>query len=98
MMPYQEARSLAESSKGPTASKNDRTDRNPGMTRFVQRSSALYGGTAFFSLVQTFSQRMHKCSGSPMPSPPKKKKKKERRRFLQGIEISVLDSTGINVT
>ena len=25
------------------------------------------GGTAFFSLVQTFRQRMRKCSGSPIP-------------------------------
>ena len=39
-MPYREARSVAESSEGPTASKSDRTGRNPGMTRLVRRSSA----------------------------------------------------------
>ena len=71
-MPYREARSVAESSEGPTASKSDRTGRNPGMTRLVRRSSATSGGTAFFSLVQTFRQRIRKCSGSPMPSLPKK--------------------------
>ena len=65
-MPYRKARSVAESSKGPTASKSDRTGRNPGMTRLVRRSSAASGGTAFFSLVQTFRQRMRKCSGSPI--------------------------------
>ena len=54
-MPYRVARSVAESSEGPTASKSDRTDRNPGMTRLVRRSSATSGGTAFFSLVQTCS-------------------------------------------
>ena len=43
-----EARSVAESSEGPTASKSDRTGRNPGMTRLVRRSSATSGGTAFF--------------------------------------------------
>ena len=45
-MPYREARSVAESSEGPTASKSDRTGRNPGMTRLVRRSSAMSGGTA----------------------------------------------------
>ena len=39
-MPYREARSVAESSEGPTASKSDRTGRNPGMTRLVRRSSS----------------------------------------------------------
>ena len=67
-MPYREARSVAESSEGPTASKSDRTGRNPGMTRLVRRSSAGSGGTAFFCLVQTLRQRMRKCSGSPIPS------------------------------
>ena len=71
-MPYREARSVAESSEGPTASKSDRTGRNPGMTRLVRRSSATSGGTAFFSLAQTFRQRMRKCSGSPIRSIPKK--------------------------
>ena len=65
-MPYREARSVAESSEGPTASKSDRTGRNPGMTRLVRRSSTMSGGTAFFSLVQTFRQRMPKCSASPI--------------------------------
>ena len=50
-MPYREARSVAESSEGPTASKSDRMGRNPGMTRLVRRSSATSGGTALFSLV-----------------------------------------------
>ena len=63
-MPCREARSVAESSEGPTSSKSDRTARNPGMTRLVRRSSATSGVTAFFSLVQTFRQRVHKCSGS----------------------------------
>ena len=92
-MPYREARSVAESSEGPTASKSDRTDRNPGMTRLVRRSSATSGGTAFFSLVQTFRHRMRKCFGSPIPSLPKKM----MYFYLQGIDISV-DSTGIEVT
>ena len=39
-MPHREARSVAESSEGPTASKSDRTGRNPGMTRLVRRSSS----------------------------------------------------------
>ena len=55
---YREARSVAESSKGPSVSKSDRTGRNPGMIRLVRRSSAMSGGTAFFSLVQTFRLRM----------------------------------------
>ena len=71
-MPYREANSVAGSSEGPTASKSDRTGRNPGVTRLVRRSSASSGGTAFFSHVQTFRQRMHKCSGSPLPSLPNK--------------------------
>ena len=69
-MPYREARSVAESSEGPTASKSDRTGRNPGMTRLVRRSSA---GVCVFSLAQTLRQRMRKCSGSSIPSLPKKK-------------------------
>ena len=36
----------SRSSEGPTASKSDCTDRNPGMTRLVRRSSAMSGGTA----------------------------------------------------
>ena len=71
-MPYREARSVAESSEGSTASKSDRTGRNPGMTRLVRRSSATSGGTAFFSLVQTFRRCMCKCSGSPIRTMPKK--------------------------
>ena len=90
-MPYREARSVAESSEGPTASKSDRTGRNPGMTRLVRRSSATTGGTAFFSLVQTFRQLMRKCSDSPIPTISK-----TRCWFLQGIDISV-ECTGINV-
>ena len=39
-MPYREARSVAESSEGPTTSKSDRTGRNPGMIRLVRRSSS----------------------------------------------------------
>ena len=50
-MPYREARSVAESSEGPTASKSDRTGRNPGMTRLVRRSSATSGGTVVGSVV-----------------------------------------------
>ena len=46
-MSYLEAKSVAESSEGPTASKSDRTGRNPGMTRLVRRSSAMFGSTAF---------------------------------------------------
>ena len=64
--------SVAESSEGPTASKSDRTGRNPGMTRLVRRSRATSGGTAFFSLVQTFRQRMRKCSGSPIRTIPRR--------------------------
>ena len=37
-MPYREARSVAESSEGPTAAKSDRTDRNPGMTRLKNKN------------------------------------------------------------
>ena len=71
-MPYREARSVAESSEGSTASKSDRTGRNPGMTRLVRRSSATSGGTAIFSLVQTFRRCMRKCSSSPIRTMPKK--------------------------
>ena len=46
-MLYREAKSVAESSEGPTASKSDRTGRNPGMTRLVRRSSATSGGNVF---------------------------------------------------
>ena len=70
-MPYREARSVAESSEAPTASKSDRTGRNPGMTRLVRRSSATSGGTAFFSLVEKSRKRMRKSSGSPLLSIPK---------------------------
>ena len=63
----------AAGSEGPTASKSDRTGRNPGMTRLVRRSSAMSGGTAFLTLVQTFGQRMRKCfSGSRIRTIPKK--------------------------
>ena len=82
-MPYREARSVTESSEGPTASKSDRTGRNLGMTRLVRRSSAMSGGTAFFSLVETFRQRMRKFSGSPIPSLAKKL----TCWFLPGIDI-----------
>ena len=82
-MPYREARSVAESSEGPTASKSDRTGLNPGMTRLVRRSRAMSGGTSFFSPVETFRQRTCKCSGSPIPSQPKKL----TCWFLQGIDI-----------
>ena len=71
-MPFREARSVAESSEGPTASKSDRAGRNPEMTPLVRRSSATSGGTAFFSLVQTFRQLMRKCSGFPIPTLSKK--------------------------
>ena len=101
-MSYREARSVAESSKGPTASKSDPTGRNPEMTRLVRRSSATSGGTALFSLVSTFRKRMRKCPGSPIPTIPKKSCcffyfSFFILVFLQGIEISV-DSKGINVT
>ena len=94
-MPYREARSVEESSEGPTASKSDRTGRNPGMTRLVRRSSATAGGTAFFSLVETFRQRIRKCSSSPMRSLPKKIRL--IAGFLHGIDLAG-DSTCINVT
>ena len=71
-MLYREARSVAESSEGPTASKSDRTGRNPGTIRLVRRSSVGSGGTAFFSLVQTFRPRMRQRSGSPIRSLPKR--------------------------
>ena len=71
-MPYREARSVSERSEWPTASKSDRTSRNPGMSRLVRRSSATSGGIAFFSLIQTFCQRMRKCSGSPIRTIPLK--------------------------
>ena len=71
-MPYREARSVAESSEGPTASKSDRTGRNPGMTRLVRHSSATSGDNAFFSLVQTFRQIMRRFSSSPIPTISKK--------------------------
>ena len=58
-LPHREARSVAESSEGATASKSDRTGRNPGMTRLVRRSSATSGGTSHFSLVQRFRQHTH---------------------------------------
>ena len=45
-MPLREARSVAERSEGPAASKSDCTGRNPGMTRLVRRSSATSGCTA----------------------------------------------------
>ena len=60
-MPYREARSVAESSEGPTASKSDGTGRNPWLTRLVRRSSATSGGTAF-------SPVFKQCSGSPIPT------------------------------
>ena len=47
-MPYREARSVAEISEGPTASKSDRTGRNPVMTRLIRRPSSTSGCTAFF--------------------------------------------------
>ena len=52
------------------------------------------GGTAFFSLVQTFLPRMRKCFGSPILS---LQKKNQHAGVLPGIDISV-DCTGINVT
>ena len=67
-MPYREVWSVAESSEGPTASKSDPTGQIPGMTRLVRRSSAMSGGTAFFSPVQTFLERMRNRSDLPIPS------------------------------
>ena len=97
-MPYRGARSVAESSEGPTASKSDRTGQNPGMTRLVRRSSATSGGTAFFSRVQTFRQRMRKLMFRLSDTyTTKKMKMLVNYNLLQGIEISV-DCTGINVT
>ena len=98
-MPYREARSVAESSEGSTASKSDRTGRNPGMTRLVRRSSATSGGTAILSLVQTFRRCMRKCSGSPIRTMPKKDAGifLFLFLFLRAIDISV-DCTCINVT
>ena len=49
-MSFREARSVAESSEGPTASKSDRMGRCHGTTRLVRRSSATSGATAFFLL------------------------------------------------
>ena len=95
-MPYREARSVAESSEGSTASKSDRTGRNPGMTRLVRRSSTTSGGTAIFSLVQTFRRCMRKCCGSPIRTMPKKDACLFFF-FLRAIDISV-DCTCINVT
>ena len=46
----------------------------------------------FLFLVQTFRQRMRKCSGSPVGNHTEK-----RCWFLREFDIS-LDSTGINVT
>ena len=48
-------RLVSESSQGPTATKSDRTGRNPWMTRLARRSSAMSrsGGTAFFSVGRT---------------------------------------------
>ena len=54
-MPYREARSVAESSGGPIASKSDRTGRNPGMTRLVRRSSAGCLEVLRFSLLFKYS-------------------------------------------
>ena len=91
-MPYREARSVAESSEGPTASKSDRTGRNPGMTRLVRRSSATSRGTAFFSLVQTFRQLMRKCSGSPIPTISRKD-----AGFYKKLTFQLIVQAGINV-
>ena len=88
-MPYREARSVAESSEGPTASKSDRTGQNPGMTRLVRRSSATSGGTSFFCRVQTFRQRMRKLMFR-LSDTYTTKKMKMLVKVLQGIEI---DST-----
>ena len=62
-MPYREARSVAESSEGPTASRR---------LVWYDAPAPVSGGTAFFSLVQTFRQRMRKCSGSSIARLPKK--------------------------
>ena len=70
-MPYREVRSVAKSSEGTTASKSDRTGRNPGMTRLVRRSSATSGGTAYFSRLvfkHSVSACVRKCSASPIPT------------------------------
>ena len=58
-MPYREARSVAESSEGSTASKSGRTGRSPGMTRLVRRSSATSGGNALFFLL--FNHSVSAC-------------------------------------
>ena len=50
-----EAKSVAESSGGPIASKSDRTGRNPGMTRLVRRSSAGCLEVLRFSLLFKYS-------------------------------------------
>ena len=72
-MPYREARSVAESSEGPTASKSDRTGRNHGMTRLVLLFS--------LELKHSVSAWVY-VSTSSLP-------KKSRCSFLQETEISV---------
>ena len=89
-MPYREARSVAESSEGPTASKSDRTGRNPGMTRLVRRSSAgVWRYCVFLSCsnIPSAHAQMFWLSDTYHT--------KTRCWFLQGIDISV-DCTGID--
>ena len=99
-MPYREARSVAESSEGPTASKSDGTGRNRGMTRLVRRSSAgvwRYCGFRSCSNIPSAHAQMFWLS---KPSLPKKINMLVFFFvffFVPAIDISV-DFIGINVT
>ena len=69
------------------------------MVSWYDAPALVSGGTAFFSLVQTFRQRMRKCSGSSIPRLPKKINVLFFFVFflIPAIDISV-DFIGINVT
>ena len=106
-MPYREARSVAESSEGPTASKSDRTGRNPGMTRLVRRSSAgVWRYCVFLSwsnIPSAHAQKFWLFDTWPTPPPPPPPQKKKILTcwvfffFKPAIDISV-DFLGINIT
>ena len=78
-MPHREVRSVAESSEGPTASKSDRTGRNPGVTRLVRRSRAGCLEVLRFSLL--FKLSVSTCVNVPSLA------KKLTRWFLLGIIV-----------
>ena len=94
-MPYREARSVAESSEGPTASKSDRTGRNPGWLVWYDAPAPCLE-VLRFSLLFKHSVSAY-VNVLAFQYVPYQKQKQDAGFYRELVDISI-DSTGINVT